>query len=49
MVCRGGGDVGLGLRVGSGALVGDLSNVAVDMVGGVLDVLDSAVRKGDIV
>ena len=42
-----GGDVGLGLRVDRGALVGDLSDIAVDVVGSVLHVLDPAVREGD--
>ena len=44
-----GGDIGLGLRVDWGALVGDLSDVAVDVVGSVLHGLDPAVRKGDLV
>ena len=35
----------LGLRVDSGSLVGDISDVSVISVGGVLDVLDSAVGK----
>ena len=42
-----GGDVGLGLGVDRGALVGDLSDIAVDVVGSVLHVLDPAVREGD--
>ena len=35
----------LGLRVDGGALVGDLSDIAVDVVGSVLHVLDPAVRE----
>ena len=35
----------LGFRVDRGALVGDLSDIAVDVVGGVLHVLDPAVGK----
>merc|ERR1719192_1705869 len=42
-----GGDIGLGLGVDRGALVGDLSDIAVDVVGSVLHVLDPAVREGD--
>merc|ERR1712209_101489 len=41
----GGGGVRLGLRVDSGALVGDISDVSVISVGGVLHVLDSAIGK----
>jgi len=44
-----GGDVGLGLGVDRGALVGDLSDVAVDVVSSVLHGLDPAVGKGDLV
>ena len=44
-----GSDVGLGLGVDRGALVGDLSDVAVDMVGSVLHGLDPTVGKGDLV
>ena len=33
-------DVRLGLRVGSGSLVGNISDISVISVGGVLDVLD---------
>jgi len=44
-----GGDVGLGLGVDRGALVGDLSDVAVDVVSSVLHGLDPAVRKGNLV
>jgi len=44
-----GGDVGLGLGVDGGALVGDLSDVAVDMVSSVLHGLDPTVGKGDLV
>ena len=47
MVSGLGGDIGLGLGVDRGALVGDLGDVAVDVVGGVLHVLDPAVGKGD--
>ena len=47
MVSGLGGDVGLGLGVDRGALVGDLGDVAVDVVSGVLHVLDPAVGKGD--
>jgi len=43
----GGGHVGLGLGVDGGALVGHLGDVPVDVVGGVLDVLDAAVGEGD--
>ena len=43
----GGGDVRLGLGVDSGALVGHVSDVAVIAVGGVLHVLDTAVREGN--
>merc|ERR1740123_109151 len=42
-----GGDIGLGLRVDRGALIGDLSHVAVDMISSVLHGLDPAVGKGD--
>ena len=42
-----GGDIGLGLGVDRGALVGDLGDVAVDVVGGVGDGLDPAVGEGD--
>ena len=45
MVSGLGGDIGLGLGVDRGALVGDLGDVAVDVVGGVLHVLDPAVGK----
>ena len=41
-----GRSVGLGFRIDRGALVGDLGHVAVVVVGGVLDVLDSAVWQG---
>ena len=41
-----GGSVGFGFRIDWGALVGDLGHVAVVVVGGVLDVLDSAVWQG---
>jgi len=44
-----GGDVGLGLGVDGSALVGDLSDVAVDVVSSVLHGLDPAVGKGDLV
>ena len=47
MVSGLGGDIGLGLGVDRGALVGDLGDVAVDVVGGVLHMLDPAVGKGD--
>ena len=47
MVSGLGGDIGLGLGVDRGALVGDLRDVSVDVVGGVLHVLDPAVGKGD--
>jgi len=42
-----GGDIWLGLRVDRGALIGDLSHVAVDMISSVLHGLDPAVGKGD--
>ena len=42
-----GRDVGLLLGVDSGALVGDISDVSVISVGGVLHVLDSAIGKSD--
>ena len=45
MVSGLGGDIGLGLGVDRGALVGDLSDIAVDVVGGVLHVLDPAIWK----
>ena len=41
----GGRGVRLGLRVGSGSLVGDISDVSVISVGAVLHVLDSAIGK----
>jgi len=41
----GGWDIRLGLGVGSGSLVGDLSNIAVISVGGVGHLLDPAVGK----
>jgi len=44
-----GGDVGLGLGVDGGALVGDLGYITVHMVGSVLHGLDPAVGKGDLV
>merc|ERR1719397_1986721 len=44
-----GGDVGLGLGVDGGALVGDLSYIAVHVIGSVLHGLDPAVGKGDLV
>ena len=44
----GGGSVRLGLRVDSGALVLDVSDVAVVVVGGVGHGLDTAVRKVDL-
>ena len=47
MVSGLGGDIGLGLGVDRGALVGDLGDVAVDVVGGVGDGLDPAVGEGD--
>ena len=43
----GGRGVGLGLRVDSGSLVGDISDVSVIAVGAVLHVLDSAIGKSD--
>ena len=43
----GGGLVGLGLGVDSGALIGDISDIAVIAVAGVLHVLDSAVGKSN--
>merc|ERR1740123_2161713 len=42
-----GGNIWLGLRVDRGALIGDLSHVAVDMISSVLHGLDPAVGKGD--
>ena len=45
MVSGLGGDIGLGLGVDRGALVGDLGDVAVDVVGGVLHMLDPAIWK----
>ena len=47
VVSGGGGSVGLLLGVDSGALVGDISDVSVISVGGVLHVLDSAIGKSD--
>ena len=44
---RGGGVVGLGLRVDSCSLVGHIGDISVISVAGVLHVLDSAVRKGN--
>jgi len=38
-----------GLRVDRGSLIGDLSNVSIDVISGVLDSLDTAIRKGDLV
>merc|ERR1719444_717900 len=46
-VVSGGRGVGLGLGVDSGSLVGDISDISVITVAGVLHVLDSAVRKGN--
>merc|ERR1719245_1837989 len=43
----GGRGVGLGLGVDSGSLVGDIGDISVITVAGVLHVLDSAVRKGN--
>merc|ERR1740123_1380532 len=40
-----GGNIWLGLRVDRGALIGDLSHVAVDMISSVLHGLDPAVGK----
>merc|ERR1719449_132944 len=42
----GGRGVGLGLGGDSGSLVGDIGDISVIAVAGVLHVLDSAVRKG---
>ena len=43
-----GGSVGNdGLRVGSSAVVGDLSDISVDRIGVVVHVLDSSVGKGN--
>merc|ERR1740123_2127673 len=42
-----GGNIWLGLRVDRGALIGDLSHVAVDMISSVLHGLDPAVGKGN--
>merc|ERR1740123_2745834 len=42
-----GGDIWLGLRGDRGALIGDLSHVAVDMISSVLHGLDPAVGKRD--
>ena len=52
MVCwswgvGGGGGVRLGLRVHGGPLVSHLGDVSVITVGGVLDVLDATVGKGN--
>jgi len=38
--------VGLGLRVVRRALIGHLGDVAVDVIGGVVNVLGAAVRQG---
>merc|ERR1719464_1264287 len=43
----GGRGVGLGLGVDSGSLVGDISDISIIAVAGVLDVLDSAVRESN--
>merc|ERR1740123_499834 len=42
-----GGNIWLGLRVDRGALIGDLSHIAVDMISSVLHGLDPAVGKGN--
>merc|ERR1712025_1516086 len=44
--CWRGRDVGLGLGVNGNSLVGDLSNVAIDVVSSVGDLLGTAVREG---
>ena len=46
LVGRGRG-IGLGLGVDSGSLVGDISDISVIAVAGVLHMLDSAVREGN--
>jgi len=47
VVSGGRGVVGLGLGVDSGSLVGDISDISVITVGGVLHVLDPAVGKSN--
>ena len=43
----GGRGIGLGLGVDSSSLVGHISNISIITIGGVGDMLDSAVRKGN--
>merc|ERR1719480_667367 len=48
MVSRG-GDIRLGLRVDWDSLIGDISNISVVVVGGILDMLGAAIGKSNIV
>merc|ERR1712106_923775 len=48
MVGRGRG-VGWGIRVGSDPLIGDISDISIVVVGGVLDVLGTAIGKSNII
>merc|ERR1719229_1062286 len=48
MVGRGGG-IGGGIRVSSDSIISDISDISVVVVGGVLDMLGSAIRKSDII
>jgi hypothetical protein len=50
MVGRGrGSDIRLGLRVGSDTVIGDISDISVVVVGGVLDMLGATIGKSNIV
>ena len=50
MVGRGrSGDIGLGFRVDWDSLIGDVSDISVVVVGGVLNMLGAAIRKSNIV
>ena len=50
MIGRGrSGDIRLGLRVGSDTVIGDISDISVVVVGGVLDMLGATIGKSNIV
>ena len=46
MVGRGRG-IGGSIRVSSNSIIGDISNISVVVVGGVLDMLGTAIRKSN--
>merc|ERR1719278_2532173 len=49
MIGRGRGSVRGILRVGSDSIIGDISDISVVVVGGVLDMLGTTIRKSNII